>query len=209
VRAGKSSGFIPASFKHQSINRHPIYQAQWQSAAPKDFVMSEKAYNSSDVPSFDTYPASPPVERVDVVPEQDHKTLEKRAAELGAAAGKVVRMVRRARSTAGNLPDHPATNRIGELAQDTRARAEQLRTAAAEFTRRLTQIANERARELAAQARERSRDLARQAKEGYARARQESGRVARKYPLHVAVGAGAVGFLLGVALRIRRSNRAI
>jgi len=38
---------------------------------------------------------------------------------------------------------------------------------------------------------------------------RETGRIAREYPLHVALGAGAVGFLLGVTLRIGRSRRAI
>ena len=125
--------------------------------------MSEKAYNSSDLPAFDTNPASPPVERVDLVAdyEKGHSTLEQRAAELGAAAGKVVQMVRRARSTAGNLPDHPAVNRMSALAEETKARAEHLRTVTAEFARRWSHQTAERAREIAQQARERSRELGR------------------------------------------------
>jgi len=174
--------------------------------------MSEKAYNSSDIPAFDTYPSPPPVNRVDLVKDPErkgHSTLEQRAAELGAAAGKVVQMVRRVRSTAGSLPEHPAVTRIGALAEETKARAEQLRSVSAEFALRWGHQTGERVREIAQNARDRSRELGRQAKSGYTRARNETGRIAREYPLHVALGAGAVGFLLGVTLRIGRSRRAI
>lgn len=172
--------------------------------------MAKRAHTSSDLPNFDTYPASPPVERIDLVQEQGvgHLTLEQRAAELGAAAGKVVHMVRRVRASSRNLPDHPALDRLGGLAEEARARAEHLRTAAAERARQFVQTAREKGAEIAYRAREESRKLRQQAKSNYAHTRRRAGEVAHDHPVHVALAAGAAGFLIGVGLRIWRSNRA-
>jgi hypothetical protein len=172
--------------------------------------MAERAHDRSDVPNFDTYPASPPVERIDLVqePGHGHSTLEQRAAELGAAAGKVVYMVKRARATTQSLPDHPALDRLSSLAEEARTRAEQLRATAAERARQLVQTAREKSAEIAYRAREESRKLGLHAKSNYARTRRRAGEVAHDRPVHVALAAGAAGFLIGVGLRIWRSNRA-
>ncbi|HEY7404180.1 MAG TPA: hypothetical protein VIB39_11705 [Candidatus Angelobacter sp.] len=172
--------------------------------------MADQAHNRSDRPDFDTYPDSPPVERIDRVREerQGHSTLEQRAAELGAAAGKVVYMVKRARATARNLPEHPALDRLGGLADEAKARAEHLRVVAAERARQLVQTARGKGTELATHARREGRRLRLQAKSNYHYTRRRAGEVAHDYPIHVALAAGAAGFLLGVGLRIWRSNRA-
>jgi hypothetical protein len=172
--------------------------------------MPDQAHNRSDRPDFDTYPASPPVERIDRVQEQrhEHSTLEQRAAELGAAAGKVVYMVKRARKGARSLPDHPALDRLGGLAEEAKARAEHLRVVAAERARQLVQSAREKSTEFATHAREGGRKLRVQAQSNYNYTRRRAGEVAHDYPVHVALAAGAAGFLLGVGLRIWRSNRA-
>src|SRR5262249_51898361 len=158
----------------------------------------------SDIPNFDTYPASPPVERIDRVQEHgkdrfqeqgaEHSTLEQRAAELGAAAGKVVYMVKRARHTTKNLPDHPALNRLGDLAEEARARAEHLRVVAAERARQFVQTAREKRTEFAYRAREESRKLRSQARSNYATTRRRAGEYAHEKPVHVALAAGASGF---------------
>lgn len=172
--------------------------------------MPDQAHNTSDIPDFDSYPASPPVERIDRVlePRHGHSALEQRAAELGAAAGKVVYMVKRARAGARNLPDHPALDRLGGLAEEAKARAEHLRVVAAERARQLVQTAREKSSEFAEHARAGGRKLRLQAKSNYHYTRRRAGEVAHDYPVHVAVAAGAAGFLLGAGLRIWRSNRA-
>ncbi len=172
--------------------------------------MANRAHSSSDLPNFDTYPASPPVERIDLVQEQGqgHSTLEQRAAELGAAAGKVVHMVRRVRASSKNLPNHPALDRLGGLAEETRARAEHLRTVAAERARQFVQTARGKGAEIAYRARQESRKLRLQARSNYHYTRRRAGEYAHENPVHVALAAGAAGFLIGVGLRIWRSNRA-
>jgi len=172
--------------------------------------MADQAHNRSDRPDFDTYPASPPVERIDLVQERrhGHSSLEQRAAALGAAAGKVVYMVKQARATAHNLPEHPALDRLGGLAEEVKARAEHLRVVAAERARQLVQDARDKSAELAAHARAEGRKLRLQAQSNYHNTRRRAREVAHDYPVHVALAAGAAGFLLGVGLRIWRSNRA-
>lgn len=174
--------------------------------------MAERAHSSSDVPNFDTYPATPPtppVKRTDLeLPEPSHSTLEQYAADLGTAAGKVVYMVRQVRESAQHLTDHPALDRIDNLAEETRARAEHLRNVAAEHAGQLVNTVREKTAEIAFRARQERRRLVLQAKSNYALTRRRAGEVAHDYPVHVALAAGAMGFLIGVGLRIRRSHHA-
>jgi ABC-type transporter Mla subunit MlaD len=177
--------------------------------------MAESLHNSSDVPNFDTYPATPPerqightntepltVERVSSGPS----SLEQHAAELGAAAGKVVVMVRRTKETMENLSQHAMYDRISDLAESAVARADQLRQLAENRTKELAQAAQAKAAELGRQAREKGEDLTRRAKEGYSRTRVRARQTAHDYPIHVAIAAGIVGFILGVGLRIRKAK---
>jgi ElaB/YqjD/DUF883 family membrane-anchored ribosome-binding protein len=163
---------------------------------------------SSDIPNFDTYPSSPPAGTGVRSRAGGGSTLEQRAADLGAAAGQVVRMLRQARETLGTLPDMPGFDRLSGLAENARARAEQLRSMAAHGAEQLTRAAKDKTIELKSQVRETTAELGRRAKSNYYRTRLRAQQTVREYPVHVAVAAGAVGFLVGVALRIRRANRA-
>lgn len=176
---------------------------------PEEPAMAERLHSSSDVPTYDMYPASPPVNESERLLEEDTRSpLEQRAADLGTAAGKVVSMVRQARLTAERLPDHPVFDRLSGLADNARARAEHLRSVAAENAQRFADSAREKTYELGRQAREKTADLGRQARSGYFRARLRANQTAREYPVQVVLAAGLVGFLIGVGLRMRRANRA-
>jgi ElaB/YqjD/DUF883 family membrane-anchored ribosome-binding protein len=171
--------------------------------------MAERLHQSSDVPAFDTYPAEAPVEDSERLLEKGRRTpLEERAAELGAAAGRVVSIFRQARARVQNLPEHPMVERISDLADDTRERVGQLRTAAVENAEQMAQAARDKTAELGRQVKERTADLGRQARFGYYRARLRANQTVREYPVQVALAAGLVGFLIGIGLRIRRANRA-
>ena len=190
--------------------------------------MAERLHRSSDVPNFDTYPASPPVNESETLENRllaegrarlleegrlreegrQPSSLEQRAADLGAAAGKVVSIVRRARVSVEHLPGHPVFNHLSGLAENARARAEYLAAKTGKRAQRLVQSAREKTADLGRQTREKTADLGRQARFGYYRARLRANQTAREYPVHVVVAAGVVGFLIGVGLRIRRANRA-
>jgi ElaB/YqjD/DUF883 family membrane-anchored ribosome-binding protein len=170
--------------------------------------MAERVHRSADVPNFDTYPASPPVSESNHLVLRGMSSLEQRAAELGAAAGKVVCMVRQARATAKNLSSLPGFERVNILAENARVRADYLRMLAAQRAQEWAEAAREKTAQLGRQAQERAVELGRQARSGYFRARVRANQTVREYPVHVAIAAGAAGFLAGVALRIRRANRA-
>ncbi len=170
--------------------------------------MAERVHQSSDVPDFDTYPAAPPVKESERLLEKGRSPLEQRAAELGAAAGRVVSIFRQTRASVGKLPEHPVVDRISDLAGDARERMDQLRSAAVENAQHAAQLARDKTAELGRQVKERTADLGRQAKYGYYRARLRANHAMREYPVQVALAAGLVGFLIGIGLRIRRANRA-
>ncbi len=176
---------------------------------PEEPAMAERLHSSADIPTYDTYPASPPVQESERLLEEDTRSpLEQRAADLGTAAGKVVCMVRQARLTAQHLPEHPVFDRLSGMADNARARAEYLRSVAAESAQRFTQAARDKTAEFGRQAREKTADLGRQARSGYFRARLRARETAREYPVQVVLAAGVLGFIIGVGLRIRRANRA-
>jgi hypothetical protein len=174
--------------------------------------MAEKIPRSSDVPNFDTYPSPPPegqtgqsgVERSFV----ERSSLEQRAAELGAAAGKIAFIVRQTKANVEKLAQRPIYDRVSGLAENARVRAEHLRRLAEGRAQELTLTAREKTAELGRHVRKKSAELVRQAKSGYVRARYEAGKTVHEYPVHTAVAAGALGFLVGVGLRIRRARRA-
>jgi ElaB/YqjD/DUF883 family membrane-anchored ribosome-binding protein len=170
--------------------------------------MAERLHQSSDVPEFDTYPSTPPINESERLLEKGRSPLEQRAAELGTVAGKVVSILRQAGSSVKNLPDHPIVERISDLAGGARERVDQLRTAALENAQHAANLARDKTAELGRQVKERTADLGRQAKFGYYRARLRANQTVREYPVHVALAAGVVGFLIGIGLRIRRANRA-
>jgi len=170
--------------------------------------MAERLHQSSDVPAFDTYPATPPITESERLLEKGQSPLEQRAAELGTVAGKVVSFLRQAGSSMKTLPENPIVERISDLAGDARERVDHLRTAALENAQHAASVARDKTAELGRQVKEKTADLGRQAKFGYYRARLRANQTVREYPVQVALAAGLVGFLIGIGLRIRRANRA-
>ncbi|PYP90781.1 MAG: hypothetical protein DMG65_10305 [Candidatus Angelobacter sp. Gp1-AA117] len=190
--------------------------------------MAEPLHRSSDVPDFDVYPANPPdPERL--LPEQASRTaLEERASQVGTAIGKVVVMVRR---TQGRFSESgsTATDRITGLTDTAKTKASDLADMAKTKTQELTDLAKNktqelidlaknktqewsemaasRADELRQTAAERAADLRSQVRTRYYRTRLRANAVQRDYPLQLILAGGAAGFLLGVGLRIWRTNR--
>jgi len=169
--------------------------------------MVESAHNSSDIPNFDTYPSTPP-ERLLDTRSAERSSLEERAAELGAAAGRIALILRQTKENVENLAQHEIYDRVTNLTENVKARTERLRRDANTRVQELTQAAQDKAAELGIQAREKTAELGRQARINYFRARLKAKQTVRDYPVETALAAGAVGVLVGVALRIGRARRA-
>jgi len=169
--------------------------------------MAESTHNSSDVPNFDTYPASPSDELIDYK-GVERPSLEQRATELGAAAGRIALIMRQTKEGMENLAQHAIYDRVTNLAENAKMRTEQMRRMAVDRVQEITQAAQDKAAELGSQARERTMELGRQARANYFRARLKANQTVREYPVQTALAAGAVGLLVGVALRIGRAKRA-
>ncbi len=163
--------------------------------------MAESVYQSSDVPDFDTYPETPPPVKAasGLKPgsEGDRSALEKCAAALGAAAGKVVRILRRRTEDMRNQPQPDIAGFVGEIVDYTKYQLGRVRDGA-----------TARAQEIEQLAREKATLVLRETRVGLVRAGKTAQRVANDYPVQVALGAGAIGLLIGIGLRIRRANRA-
>lgn len=168
--------------------------------------MAESMHRSSDVPNFDTYPSSP--EDQTGSPGVGRSSLEQRAADLGAAAGRIAVIMRETTRSLEHFRQHAVYDRVTGLAENARLRTEQLRRLAGTRAQKLTDVARAKTAELGRRARERTADLAQQAKSGYLRARLRANQTVREYPVQTAVAAGLVGLLVGVGLRIRRAKRA-
>jgi len=169
--------------------------------------MAESMPNSSDVPNFDTYPSMPPDRMLDSK-SVTRSSLEEHAAELGAAAGRIALILRQTKESMENLAQHEIYDRVTNLAENVKARTEQMRRDAATRVQEITHSAQDKAAELGIQAREKTAELGRQARANYFRARLKAKQTVREYPVETALAAGAVGLLVGVALRIGRARRA-
>lgn len=184
--------------------------------------MAESVHNSSDIPNFDTYPATPSDEVIDYKGLErsavdralsgraaiENSSLQQRAADLGAAAGKIALIMRQTKENVENLAQHGIYDRVSRLAEHARIRTESLRHRAGIRVQELTQAAQDKAGELSHQAREKTVELGRQARNNYYQARLKAKQTVREYPVETALAAGAVGLLVGVALRIGRARRA-
>ncbi len=156
----------------------------------------ESVYGSPGEPEFGAYPPLPPLPELIKVP--DHSpALEKRAREAGSALGKAVAAVRNMRESLRRREGESAGEGIRGIAIRGKGRVEEL-----------GEIAASRAQEWGTVVRERGQELRRRAQELWDRAQAKAQSTAREKPVHVALGAGAAGFLLGVALRIRRARHA-
>jgi ElaB/YqjD/DUF883 family membrane-anchored ribosome-binding protein len=179
--------------------------------------MAESVHKSSDIPNFDTYPATPSDELIDYKGIErasigraatESTSLKQRAAELGAAAGRIALIMRETKENVENLAQHGIYDRVSSLAETARIRTESVRRRAGARVQELTHAVQEKAADLRDQAREKTTELGRQAKANYYRVRLKANQTVREYPVETALAAGAAGFLLGVALRIRRASRA-
>ena len=169
--------------------------------------MAESIPNSSDIPNFDTYPSALPDRLLDTR-SAERSTLEERAAELGAAAGRIALILRQTKENVEDLAQHEIYDRVTNLAETARVRTEELRRQAAARVQEIAHAAQDKAAELGNQAREKTAELGRQARNNYYRARLKANQTVRQYPVETALAAGAVGVLVGVALRIGRARRA-
>lgn len=169
--------------------------------------MAESMHNSSDIPNFDTYPSTPPDRMLDTK-SVTRSSLEERAAELGAAAGRIALILRQTKENVENLAQHEIYDRMINLAENAKIRTENMRRMATDRVHDMAHAAQDKASELGIQAREKTAELGRQARINYFRARLKAKQTARDYPVETALAAGAVGVLVGVALRIGRARRA-
>ncbi len=169
--------------------------------------MAESIPNSSDIPNFDTYPSTPP-DHLLATRSAQRSSLEERAAELGAAAGRIALILRQTKENMEDLAQHEIYDRVTNLAETAKARTEQMRRDAAVRVQELAHAAQDKAVELGHQAREKTVELGRHAKNNYFRARLKAKQTVREYPVETALAVGAVGLLVGVALRIGRARRA-
>ena len=183
--------------------------------------MAESVHKSSDIPNFDTYPATPSDQLADYKGAERSATdststgrsaIEssslQRAADLGAAAGRIALIMRETKENVENLAQRGIYDRVSRLAENARIRTESLRRRTGARMQELTHAVQDKAAELTYQAREKTTELGRQARSNYYRVRLKANQTVREYPVQTALAAGAAGFLLGVALRIRRASRA-
>ncbi|MBZ5505973.1 MAG: hypothetical protein LAO78_10845 [Acidobacteriia bacterium] len=170
--------------------------------------MAESVHKSSDIPNFDTYPSTPPPGEPVSYKGLERSSLEQRAADLGAAAGRIALIMKQTRDNLENLAHYSIYERLSGLAENALHRSERLRRVAATKVQGLTHIAQDKATELSRQAREKTAELGRHARSNYYRVRLKASQTVRDYPVETAVAAGVAGFLIGVGLRIRRAKRA-
>jgi ElaB/YqjD/DUF883 family membrane-anchored ribosome-binding protein len=183
--------------------------------------MAERVHKSPDIPNFDTYPATPSdelidykrverssIDRASIAPSSNESTSLKQAAELGAAAGRIALIMRETKENVENLAQHGIYDRVRGLAENARIRTEGLRRRAGARVQELTHAVQDKAADLRDQAREKTVELGRQTRSNYYRVRLKANQTVREHPVETALAAGAAGFLLGVALRIRRASRA-
>lgn len=160
--------------------------------------MAEALHKSSDIPNFDTYPATPALPAEGETVTNDKSELEHRAGQAGATIGKAAAVVRsigdRLRTSGDN---RGIGEKVSDIADQTRVRAQEMGEAAAS-----------RAEEWGRTLRERLEDLRKRTRHHLRQTNVRARRATRDYPVQVALAAGAVGFVVGVLLRIRRASRA-
>src|SRR3954470_5363061 len=131
--------------------------------------MAEGMHNSSDIPDFDTYPSTPPTppDRLLDTKSVPRSSLEERAAELGAAAGRIALILRQTKENVENLAQHGIYDRVTNLAENAKVRTEELRRTATARVQEIAYAAQDKAAEVGNQAREKTAELGRQARANY------------------------------------------
>jgi len=122
--------------------------------------------------------------------------LERAAVQIGVFAGHTYAAIREARKILEEPGHGSAKDRLSELLEAARSRAEEFRGAASARSEEWRRTAWDKTAELRAQVRR-----------GFEQARDRAKQAGDEYPLHVVLGAGVAGFLIGAALRTRRSHR--
>ena len=169
--------------------------------------MAESMHSSSDIPNFDTYPTTPPDRLLDSK-SAERSALEQHATDVGAAAGRIALIMRQTKENLENLAQHSIYDRLIRLSENARIRSQRIRQVASLRAQELTYAAQDKAAELGRQTQEKAAELGRHARSNYYRARIKARQTAHDYPVETALAAGAIGFVVGVALRIGRANRA-
>jgi ElaB/YqjD/DUF883 family membrane-anchored ribosome-binding protein len=172
-------------------------------------TMAEPLHKTSDIPNFDTYPATPALPAEGETATTAKSPLDERAGQAGATLGKAVAVVR-------NIGDRLRTSgdsrglgeKVTDIADQTKARAQEIGEATKARAHEIGEAAASRAEEWGRVLRERFDVLRRRARHQIRESNVRARRATRDYPLQVALAAGAAGFLVGVLLRIRRASRA-
>src|ERR1700720_180234 len=97
--------------------------------------MAESVHRSSDVPNYDTYPLNPSDEVTDwsvARASVGRSSLQERAAELGAAAGRIAVVMRQTKEGIEHLAQHAIYDRVTNLAENAKIRTEHIRRMAAD-----------------------------------------------------------------------------
>ena len=121
--------------------------------------------------------------------------LERAAVQIGAVAGHTYAALREARKILEEPGHGDAKARLNELLAAAQARAREFRRAAAGRSQESHGTAWDKTAELGARVRR-----------SFEQARERAKQVSDDHPLHVVLGAGIAGFLIGAALRTRRRS---
>jgi ElaB/YqjD/DUF883 family membrane-anchored ribosome-binding protein len=168
--------------------------------------MAKPLHRSSDVASFDTYPADPAGSGLAQDPDRllpegaESSSLEQYGSQLGSAAGQAVLAFRRAQERVKDLAREKKTS-VTDIAS---ARVDQVR----DQTAKLRQETARRGEEWQRMLRERAGEWRRQVRNGIYRARLRAREIQNDRPLQVVAGAAVVGVVIGAVLRIWRASRA-
>ena len=168
--------------------------------------MAKSLHRSSDVASFDTYPADPAEPGLAQDPdrllpeEAESSSLEQYGSQLGSAAGQAVLAFRRAQQRVKDL----AREKKASVTEIASARVDQVRDQTATLRQETARRGEEWRRALS----ERAGEWRRQARNGIYRARLRAREIQNDRPLQVVAGAALAGLVIGAVLRIWRANRA-
>ncbi len=150
--------------------------------------MNEALRRTPDTPDFDTYPSAPPDSG------NSGSLLEQRARQIGSVVGKAVVVARQAQDKLKNVSGDVEKS-VSDLAGTAKAKANEL---AEEITARASDVQ--------CVAQEKTAKLLDEIGYGMYRARYRMNRLFRRYPIEVVLAAGAIGLVIGAALRLGRSN---
>src|SRR6478609_1554369 len=114
--------------------------------------MAESVHKSSEIPNLDTYPATPSDELIDYKGVErasisraaiESSSLQQRAAELGAAAGRIALIMRETKENVENLAQRGIYDRVSRLAATARVRTESLHQRAGARVQEVTHTVQE------------------------------------------------------------------